>query len=188
MESRLSAPSNPVRCRSKSGIIGFRTDRSESVNGYECKVFYANDVDLLTKVRLEHLSREDKDRYKNSQRFSLRSIAGISESVFANPFEANPPDDSCKQNPYKLSLLDYFRPPDGENRDIGTPRELLVKTQHFKANLWLSEEFPLSLPEQVLPILDLMAISSSHCAKLRDFVNLKIPPGFPVKIGKWPPE
>jgi septin 4 len=40
----------------------------------------------------------------------------------------------------------------------------------------------LSLPEQVLPIVDLMAISSSHFAKLRDFITLQIPSGFPVKI------
>lgn len=48
----------------------------------------------------------------------------------------------------------------------------------------MSEEHPLSLVEQVTPIIDLMARTSSHFARLRDFVTLKFPPGFPVKIGK----
>ncbi len=49
----------------------------------------------------------------------------------------------------------------------------------------MSEEHPLSLVEQVTPIIDLMARTSTHFARLKDFINLRFPPGFPVKIGKW---
>ena len=54
----------------------------------------------------------------------------------------------------------------------------------FKAKLWLCESHPLSLAEQVVPIIDLMAISNALFAKLRDFITLRLPPGFPVKIGE----
>lgn len=54
----------------------------------------------------------------------------------------------------------------------------------FKAKLWLCESHPLSLTEQVVPIIDLMAISNALFAKLRDFITLRLPPGFPVKIGE----
>lgn len=50
--------------------------------------------------------------------------------------------------------------------------------------MWLCESHPLSLAEQVVPIIDLMAISNALFAKLRDFITLRLPPGFPVKIGK----
>lgn len=53
----------------------------------------------------------------------------------------------------------------------------------FKATLWMCEDFPLSLVEQVIPIIDLMARTSAHFARLRDFIKLEFPPGFPVKIG-----
>lgn len=72
---------------------------------------------------------------------------------------------------------------EAHGRDIGRPKEVNVKVQKFKANLWLCENYPLSLPEQILPIVDLMAISSSHFAKLKDFIQMQLPSGFPVKIG-----
>lgn len=72
---------------------------------------------------------------------------------------------------------------DLNGKDIGRPKEVNTKIQKFRATLWLSEKYPLSLPEQILPIVDLMAISSSHFAKLKDFIQMQLPSGFPVKIG-----
>jgi septin 4 len=54
----------------------------------------------------------------------------------------------------------------------------------LQATLWLCEDYPLSLQEQIMPIVDLMAISSSHFARLKDFIQMQLPAGFPVKIGK----
>lgn len=49
--------------------------------------------------------------------------------------------------------------------------------------MWLSEEFPIKLQEQVLPILDLMStMASPHVSKLKDFITMQLPAGFPVKI------
>jgi len=42
-------------------------------------------------------------------------------------------------------------------------------------------DFPLS----VAMLMDVLEVTApfKHFAKLRDFVNLKLPPGFPVKLG-----
>ncbi|KAB1251330.1 Ankyrin repeat domain-containing protein 13D [Camelus dromedarius] len=86
-------------------------------------------------------------------------------------------------NPTAISPDEYFDPNFSlESRNIGRPIEMSSKVQRFKATLWLSEEHPLSLSDQVTPIIDLMAISNAHFAKLRDFITLRLPPGFPVKI------
>lgn len=37
---------------------------------------------------------------------------------------------------------------------------------------------------QVLPIIDLMAATNAHFRKLREFITLQLPAGFPVKIGE----
>ncbi|XP_014323331.1 ankyrin repeat domain-containing protein 13D isoform X5 [Myotis lucifugus] len=127
--------------RNKCGIWGWRSEKMETVSGYEAKageVYSAMNVELVTRTRTEHLSDQDKSRSKG-----------------------------------KPSL---------ESRNIGRPIEMSSKVQRFKATLWLSEEHPLSLGDQVTPIIDLMAISNAHFAKLRDFITLRLPPGFPVKI------
>lgn len=66
--------------RSKSGIWGWRSDKIESVNRYECKVFSASNVELVTKTRTEHLTDKDKQRCKkSSSRSPLESFLGIAE-------------------------------------------------------------------------------------------------------------
>ncbi|KAJ8731634.1 hypothetical protein PYW07_004798 [Mythimna separata] len=81
-----------------------------------------------------------------------------------------------------VTWQEYFSDEELE-RDIGRPREVSTKVQKFRATLWLCEDYPLELQEQIMPILDLMAaISSPHFAKLKDFVQMQLPAGFPVKI------
>ena len=46
--------------RNKSGIWGWRSDKNELVNGHECKVFSATNVEFVTKTRTEHLTESDK--------------------------------------------------------------------------------------------------------------------------------
>ena len=59
-------------------------------------------------------------------------------------------------------------------RDIGRTIEEQIKTQKFKATLWLSEDYPLQLKDQVLPIIDLMALNNAWFKKLRDFITLQV--------------
>lgn len=42
--------------RNKTGIWGWRSDKNENINGYECKVFAASNVEFVTRTRNEHLN------------------------------------------------------------------------------------------------------------------------------------
>ncbi|XP_018357511.1 PREDICTED: ankyrin repeat domain-containing protein 13B-like [Trachymyrmex cornetzi] len=64
--------------RNKAGLWGWRSDKSEVINGHECKVFSASNVELITKTRLEHLSEADKARAR-APRTPLQSFLGIAE-------------------------------------------------------------------------------------------------------------
>lgn len=130
---------------------------------------------------------------------------------FPPPLQSQVSQCASPHNPTDITAEEYFDPEFNLNgRDVGRPIELTSKVQRywkpadaflfliplqafsrcvlsllrFKATLWLSEAHPLSLAEQVTPIIDLMAISNAHFAKLRDFITLRLPPGFPVKIGE----
>ncbi|KAL4641717.1 ankyrin repeat domain-containing protein 13D [Arapaima gigas] len=167
--------------RNKSGIWGWRSEKTEVVSGYEAKVYSASNVELVTRSRTEHLSDQDKSRSKGSKT-PLQSFLGIAEQHVSHN-GSHVSQCASPHNPTAITAEEYFDPDFPlNNRDIGRPVELTSKVQRFKATLWLSEAHPLSLAEQVTPIIDLMAISNAHFAKLRDFITLQLPPGFPVKI------
>ena len=91
---------------------------------------------------------------------------------------------TVSHNPCNIMPEEYFdKACDLQGKDIGRPIEQTKKVQKFKAQLWLCENYPLSLPEQVIPIIDLMATHNAHFRKLKDFITLQLPSGFPVKIG-----
>ncbi|XP_035236335.1 ankyrin repeat domain-containing protein 13A isoform X2 [Anguilla anguilla] len=167
--------------RNKSGIWGWRTEKTEVVNGFEAKVFTVNNVNVVIRTRTEHLTDEEKARIKD-ERNVLESLLGTVEQHFSAQGDLTL-EYATATNPTAITPEEYFDPDfDLKDRDIGRPIELTIRTQKFKATLWMSEEHPLSLVEQVTPIIDLMARTSTHFARLRDFVTLQFPPGFPVKI------
>lgn len=215
VNARLNAPvtSNHIDIekisfeRNKSGIWGWRSEKSEDVNGYDCKVYAASNVEFITRTRTEHLN-EAQSRTKNS-RTPLQSFFGIAEEELGKSSEAAasavpPPalaikdktpspstseggnsgeSDSSSSDKEPVRPEDYFSTVDLQGRDIGRSKKIQSKVQKFKANLWLSEDFPIQLQEQVLPILDLMStMASPHVSKLKDFITMQLPSGFPVKI------
>lgn len=189
VERRLTSPvintsldtKNIAFERTKSGFWGWRTDKAEVVNGYEAKVYTVNNVSVITKIRTEHLTEEEKKRYK-ADRNPLESLLGTVEHQFGAQGDLTT-ECATANNPTAITPDEYFDEEfDLKDRDIGRPKELTIRTQKFKATLWMCEEFPLSLVQQVIPIIDLMARTSAHFARLRDFIKLEFPPGFPVKI------
>uniref|UniRef100_A0A8C7WTZ4 Ankyrin repeat domain 13B n=1 Tax=Oryzias sinensis TaxID=183150 RepID=A0A8C7WTZ4_9TELE len=187
---RLSAPvvttqldtRNITFERNKTGILGWRSEKTEMVNGYEAKVYAASNVELITRTRSDHLT--DKNKTKGGKT-PLQNFLGIAEQHMGpnNGALVTQMSSPAVTNPAALTVEEYFNPGSTPTlRDIGHPCHLTTKTQRFKAKMWLCESHPLSLAEQVVPIIDLMAISNALFAKLRDFITLRLPPGFPVKI------
>lgn len=72
--------------RSKTGLWGWRQDKTEVVNGYTCKVFSASNVELVTRTRVEHLSTEDKDKFRKNG------------NVWQNIFGFNNEEDEKREN------------------------------------------------------------------------------------------
>ncbi|XP_054737468.1 ankyrin repeat domain-containing protein 13D isoform X2 [Anastrepha obliqua] len=221
VRARLNAPviTNNIEMekisfeRNKSGIWGWRSEKSELVNGYNCKVYGASNVEFITRTRMDHLN-DDQIKSKCG-RTPLHSFLGIADDEFSStrpneglntkdrtpsPSPVTPLLDQSFENStgeenascssgtispkHVITPEEYFSPDvDLNGRDIGRPKKVTTKIQRFKANLWLSEEYPMRLQEQVLPILDLMStMASPHVSKLKDFITMQLPSGFPVKV------
>ncbi|XP_026461286.1 ankyrin repeat domain-containing protein 13D-like [Ctenocephalides felis] len=169
--------------RNKSGIWGWRSDKAEIVNGYDCKVFGASNVEFVTRTRTEHLSEIDKIKAR-SPKSPFQNLLGLAENE--EPTASAIAEEERIHNNTNVSNItaeEYFSQEDLMGRDIGRPKEMTTKVQKFRATLWLCEEYPLQLQQQIMPILDLMAtMASPHINKLKDFITMHLPAGFPVKI------
>lgn len=184
--------------RNKSGWFAWKNEKNENVNGYDCRVYNASNVEFITRTRNEHLE-ESNSRLKN--RTPLQHFLGLAEEDYDHASPGNSPTPTADINneagaassslitqiekaPQEaISIEEYFSENDLNGTDIGKPKCVTTKVQRFKANLWLSDEFPIKLQEQILPILDLMStLASPHISKLKDFITLQLPSGFPVKI------
>jgi ankyrin repeat domain-containing protein 13 len=53
--------------RNRSGIWGWRTDKNDTINGYDCRVYTANNLQLVTKTRVEHLNSERAKEFLREQ-------------------------------------------------------------------------------------------------------------------------
>ena len=169
------------------GLFGSQEDKVEAVSDYPCKVYSASDVKLVSQKRTEHLLKEDKKKKVRSSSEQVSTDASHHERKFASMLSAavkrNVEVHESAEDLENVSEEQYFNrdfPLNGKS--LGRPREVSKRVQRFHATLWMSDQFPLSLHDQILPILDLLAQRQSHVKKLRDFITSHLPAGFPVKI------
>ncbi|CAB3403268.1 unnamed protein product [Caenorhabditis bovis] len=170
--------------RTSRGLLSWLSgsDGTEKVDGYDCRVLAASNVQLVTKKRMEHLSQFDRERIAQEESTaSSKAIGGIMKMMQSEKCDERTTVDLFEGGLTPVEYLDAtfkFEP----GTDIGRPKDIVKKSNSFKATLWMADDYPLSLQEQVIPIVELMAINSSHFARLNNFIRLQLPAGFPAKI------
>jgi len=117
----------------------------------------------------------------------LKKFDGKKEAD-VDAFVANTRKSATK---YKPSLIppaaptitaeQYFNPAQTQYVHLNRPLSAQTSTRNLKATLWMSNSFPLFV-EQLFPLMEIMSPSNEHFARLRDFIDLKLPRGFPIKI------
>ncbi|XP_004924627.1 ankyrin repeat domain-containing protein 13C [Bombyx mori] len=163
-------------CRAQSGWI-FREDRKETVAGlYQSEVYSISGLVLESRKRREHLSSDDLQKNKAI----LESLTkGNTQHLDTN----GEPTRRASLNPPPESKVDweaYISAPPGQYPSLGRAVVYKESSRSFRATISMSDDFPLSV-EMLLNVLEVIA-PFKHFAKLRQFVALKLPKGFPVKI------
>jgi ankyrin repeat domain-containing protein 13 len=158
----------------KTGWL-IKEDKKEQICQYTCEVYHVNNLVMEQRKRREHLNSKDLQKNKTSIVESLTKapIVEIDPNVEI-PRRASLHPPAVKN----ISWEEYIN--SEEAPTLG--RDLVFKKSQktFKATIAMSQDFPLSI-EILLNVLEVIA-PFKHFAKLRDFVSLKLPKGFPVKL------
>ncbi|XP_029425717.1 ankyrin repeat domain-containing protein 13C isoform X3 [Nannospalax galili] len=160
--------------RAQTGWL-FREDKTERVGNFLADFYLVNGLVLESRKRREHLSEEDILRNKAIME-SLSKGGNIMEQNFepVRRQSLTPPPQNT------ITWEEYISAEHGKAPHLG--RELVCKESKktFKATVAMSQEFPLGI-ESLLNVLEVIA-PFKHFNKLREFVQMKLPPGFPVKL------
>jgi len=86
--------------RNQSGIWGWRTEKTETINDFQCKVYTANNLQLLSKTRVEHLNDPNLRALVDSEELDLQrqSTAGNLPGFLSNIFKGN--EQKTKVSPF----------------------------------------------------------------------------------------
>lgn len=179
--------------RAQSGWI-FREDRKELVSGqYQCDLYCINGLVLKSRKRREHLSTDDLQKNKaivesitKGRRSSLSTTASTTNG--SNVSDANSSSSielvrRCSLQPPPATSVtweQYISAPPGKCPKLGREPVHKQTNKCLRATVAMSKDFPLSV-EMLLNVLEVIA-PFKHFNKLREFVTLKLPSGFPVKI------
>ncbi|MBN3307323.1 AN13C protein, partial [Amia calva] len=130
---------------------------------------------LESRKRREHLSEEDILRNK-----ALMESLSKGGNLIEQNFEPVRRQSLTPPSPNTISWEEYISAENGKAPHLG--RELVCKEskKNFKATIAMSQDFPLGI-ESLLNVLEVIA-PFKHFNKLREFVQMKLPPGFPVKL------
>uniref|UniRef100_A0A8C1XTT2 Ankyrin repeat domain 13C n=1 Tax=Cyprinus carpio TaxID=7962 RepID=A0A8C1XTT2_CYPCA len=160
--------------RAQTGWL-FREDKTERVGNFLADFYMVNGLVLESRKRREHLSEEDILRNK-----AIMESFSKGGSIIEQSFEPVRRQSLTAPSPNTISWEEYITAEMGKAPHLG--RELVCKEskKNFKATVAMSQDFPLGI-ESLLNVLEVIA-PFKHFNKLREFVQMKLPPGFPVKL------
>uniref|UniRef100_A0A3Q1I9B1 Ankyrin repeat domain-containing protein n=1 Tax=Anabas testudineus TaxID=64144 RepID=A0A3Q1I9B1_ANATE len=160
--------------RAQTGWL-FREDKTERVGNFLADFYSVNGLVLESRKRREHLSEEDILRNK-----AIMESLSKGGNLIEQNFEPARRQSLTPPSPNTISWEEYITADNGKAPHLG--RELVCKEskKNFKATIAMSQDFPLGI-ESLLNVLEVIA-PFKHFNKLREFVQMKLPPGFPVKL------
>jgi len=174
--------------RAKSGFWGWQSDKVEDIGGYRANVYDISGIELISKVRSEHMGLSYVDEEDESPE-SESTVATKNTEVDQAKLDASMEEflryksSLPSPDPPRTTMEDYF----SENIEssqiphLGRPLQVKVKTRSFKSTVWCCENFPLTL-QQLITVLKPLAPSSIFVQRILEFLQFDLPPGFPIKI------
>lgn len=173
----------------------------EIVSGYPSRVYEIKNVRWITKKRHEHIRDRcsGSDAVKEKQPNIEEKITDLEEMEDSDGTEQHEETVKGIIADYKDSLVkhaatvpappkpvvsfdEYFSEDKcDEYVHVGRAMDLNVKEKSMRANVWMADNYPLTV-EELVPLLGLVAPTNKQFQKLVEFIESDLPDGFPVKI------
>ncbi|VDN51188.1 unnamed protein product [Dracunculus medinensis] len=154
----------------------FKHEKSDLIGLYNANYYTVEGMQLITRKRREHLTAED---IKKNKSFMQNLAAGglMSEDEFKSlqHRKSLPPPGRMP-----TTWEEYIGAAPGIAPPLGRAQVVKENAKSFKALVAMSEEFPLTV-DVLLDILEIVA-PFKHLEKLRRFCEVRLPPGFPVRV------
>lgn len=169
----------------------FKAEKTEAVGSFLADFYAIHGFVVESRKRREHLTEEDLQKNKAIMDSLTKGpevtngVNGVHDNTsLVLPVTTIPRRVSLSPPVHhrKPSWKEYISAPVGQFPVLG--RNPVSKSSHksFKATLAMSEDFPLTV-DALIDLLEVIA-PFKQFKKLREFVEIKLPPGFPVKIGE----
>lgn len=160
----------------------FKEDRQELVGTYNANFYSINGMVLETRKRREHLSNDDLQKNKALlENFAKGNAQYLEQQQQMQNGEIKRKESLSPPPKREVTWSEYIQSPAGQHPVLGRASKCKESSRAFKATVAMSEDFPLTV-EMLLNVLEVIAPQFKHFQKLRDFIEMKLPPGFPVKV------
>ena len=127
------------------------------------------------------MSEDDIKKNNNIDSFSIGNIKIIVNKT--KPEDIVRRESLAPPNAPSLTWDEYVKCPVGQLPVLARTPVSKTSSKHIKVSIAMSKEFPMKV-EMLLAVLEVIAPVAhfKHFNKLRDFVNSKLPPGFPIQV------
>ncbi|CAL1269088.1 unnamed protein product [Larinioides sclopetarius] len=159
--------------RAQSGWL-FRGDKTEKIGLFLADVYVINGLYLESKKRREHLTNEDLQKNKALlENLARNGNFNVDNAELQRRKSLLPPEK------WPITWEEYINSND-QYIHLGRPMVCKETRKHFKATVAMVHLNSLIFII-LLNVLEVIA-PFKHFKKLRDFVRMKLPSGFPVKL------
>lgn len=189
--------------RKQAGFFGMGGDREDLVAGYSTAVWDIPDVEIVTRKRSEHLrdrdpnwkpdtflmdldeTKDEKEleeklaKLENKTKTELDGYLETTREKFKKfvPSVPPPPQPNTQEGAAEFFAPGFIAPYVHQGRKL----EMSETRKVLHPSVWMAQNFPLSI-HQLMPIFEIMSPTGKHFERLKSFISMDMPPGFPVKL------
>eukprot|EP00732_Lithocolla_globosa_P004049 Lithocolla_globosa_v1_NODE_3506_length_1652_cov_8.917345.p1 type:complete len:455 gc:universal NODE_3506_length_1652_cov_8.917345:56-1420(+) len=187
-------PSEQIVFEREQTFLGLGDNVFESVHNHRCAVYEVKKILVTFRTRREHLLTSSSSSSSSlfegttntksaSDLVAERNVEGIDRRINAYKYSATTTKPSLPAPLHHgYSFDSYFAPsPTHQDRHLGRAKKEDASTYTFGGKIWVCDDFPLSM-ENYVALLEILSFGHPFVEKFKDFVQLKLPDGFPMQV------